>query len=354
MENLKSERSPFLYNAWYCAGWAKELGSEMIARTLLEIPVLLYRDNEGTAVAVKDECPHRFVPLSMGHIDGDHVVCPYHGLRFAPDGSCDDKRVSQKGRQGPCLRTFPLVEQNNVLWIWMGDAALADPADIPDYGFLADEARPKFFDYTHVSANYELEIDNLLDLSHLDYVHKATIAQDISHVGKFEVQQEGNRVGSIWRADSVPRPKLWEPFFPGDDVRLDMWMDMYWQPGAAMMLDTGTKAAGAPNEGAHGTLQAHFPTPETRNTTHYFWAVTKNADHGVPIDLLHDGTRQAFEGEDQPIIEAVQQRMGSDDFWKKQPIILEEDGAAIRARRVLDQLIKREAGGAQATLEAAE
>ncbi len=341
MESPRSDRNAFLYGAWYCAGWAHDLGRDMVSRTMLEIPVLLFRKEDGTPVATKDECPHRFAPLSMGRIQGDRVICGYHGLSFSADGGCDDPRYPEKGRKGPALRTFPIVERHNILWIWMGEPAVADPACIPDFGFLQKDELPKFFGYTHVNANYQLEADNLLDLSHLDYVHASTIAQDMSRFGAFSVESDGDRVSTSLRAEGAPMPALWSHYFPGAELA-DCWMDVHWRPASAIVIDTGTKLAGAPRDEALGTLQAHFATPETRYKTHYFWSITTHPALGPNIDLVLQDTLRAFESEDQPMIEAVQRRMGEDDFWRKGPLILPADGGGVRARRILERLIKLE------------
>lgn len=338
----EDRRQPFLLNAWYCASWSHDLAEAFVARKILDIPILLYRRSDGSAVALKDECPHRFAPLSMGKRDGDDVVCGYHGLRFTAEGLCSDERYSERGRSRACLRAFPIVEQQNIVWIWMGDPALASDTPVPDYPFFDKPERPQIFGTTYVKANFELESDNLLDLSHLDYVHTATIAQDLSKVGTFSVEQDGHRVASLWRAVGVKVPDLWRAFFPEDELRVDTWMDMHWSAPCHLMLNTGIKPSGAPADAAIGTLQAHLATPETEFTTHYFWGVTLHPAMAPIMEQVRQGTIAAFEVEDRPMIEAVQQRMGQTDFWKKQPIILVEDGAAVRARRVLDQLIKAE------------
>ncbi|SEJ99001.1 vanillate O-demethylase monooxygenase subunit [Sphingobium sp. AP50] len=338
----ETQRNPYLYNSWYCAGWAHDLGDQLIVRTMLDIPVLLYRTQAGIPVAIKDECPHRFAPLSMGHREGDDMVCPYHGLKFNTQGMCIDARYSDRGREGPCLRTFPLIERQNILWIWMGDPNKADADEIVDYPFFDNPVRLKFYGTTYLNANYELENDNLLDLSHLDYVHRNSIAQDLSLHGAYSAQQDGNCVSSIWYGENVPIADHFLPMFDGEPCQVDTWMKMHWMPASALKLDTGVKRTGAPMSEAIGTLQGHFVTPETATTSHYFWGLTLHPAFAEAGDIVRQATTQAFEDEDRPLIEAVQRRMGKADFWSKRPIILRDDGGAIRARRLLDRLIKAE------------
>src|SRR3954451_22359044 len=78
----------FIYNAWYVAGWDREVTTEPRARTLLNQPVVLYRTQDGKPVALEDRCCHRHFPLSLGKCVGDAIQCGYHGLRFDPAGNC--------------------------------------------------------------------------------------------------------------------------------------------------------------------------------------------------------------------------------------------------------------------------
>ena len=79
---------PFIQNIWYAAGWANELADNLVPRTLLREPVVLYRTEGGKAVALADRCAHRFVPLSRGKRKGDIIECGYHGLCFDASGAC--------------------------------------------------------------------------------------------------------------------------------------------------------------------------------------------------------------------------------------------------------------------------
>jgi nitrite reductase/ring-hydroxylating ferredoxin subunit len=80
----------FVRNAWYVAGWSQDLGKDqLLARTILNQPVVLYRKADGGVAALEDRCAHRFAPLSAGRLVGDdRVQCLYHGLEFDPAGNC--------------------------------------------------------------------------------------------------------------------------------------------------------------------------------------------------------------------------------------------------------------------------
>jgi phenylpropionate dioxygenase-like ring-hydroxylating dioxygenase large terminal subunit len=163
-----------LHNTWYVAAIATEVAADgLFHRRILDISVLMYRKADGVAVAMHDRCPHRFAPLHLGKRVGDEVQCPYHALRFDANGQCThsphgDGTVPARA----CVRVFPLVERYGFLWIWMGEADAADPSTIPAYTRLESEpVNAVAHGYMHMPANYQLIVDNVMDLSHVDHVH---------------------------------------------------------------------------------------------------------------------------------------------------------------------------------------
>ena len=154
----------YVKNAWYAAAWSDEvLPGALFHRTYLEQPVLIYRLGDGTAVAMSNRCPHRFAPLHLGKLVGETVECPYHGLAFSSEGRCvANPHGSGVIPNAAKLAAYPLIERHNILWIWLGDAARADPDKIVDYGFMTDTANwTTIHGYMHLNANYEIVIDNL-------------------------------------------------------------------------------------------------------------------------------------------------------------------------------------------------
>ena len=172
----------FLKDCWYVAAWSSEIGREPLARTLLDQPVALYRGEDGTAIALADRCCHRAMPLSMGKVVGDRLQCSYHGLQFAPDGACVVVPGQSQVPPGAAVRSYTLVERAGWVWIWMGDPALADEALLPDWWWM-DHPEWKtvpgnFATPLYSRCNYQMIIENLLDLSHLTFVHTDTIGND--------------------------------------------------------------------------------------------------------------------------------------------------------------------------------
>lgn len=345
----------FLENAWYVAAWSDEVTRTPLARTLLEQPVVFFRREDGAPVAMQDRCPHRFVPLSRGKMRGDDIMCPYHGLTFDTGGQCTHQRANDIVRDRFRLRTYPALDRYGSVWIWMGDAARADPDLIPRFDFF--DAPTHIIagrGLTRIRANYMLEIDNLLDLSHLDFVHAKTLSNGLVTSGKYNVYQKGDTVHSDWFIPSTPAPKQFadlivmskDPRWDGAraDMIVDHWLDMRWDAPGTLFLDVGVAPAGANRTAPIDMAQAHYVTPETETSTHYFWVYSMTS-LGQPQELL-DGFLKvvniAFGDEDRPMLELQQAAMGGADFWAEKPMILTEDVGAVRARRVLDKLIRDE------------
>src|SRR5262245_13208923 len=171
----------FLRNNWYVGAWSHEVsGDGLLSRKLLGEAVLFFRQSNGAVAALRDRCAHRFAPLSLGRREGDCVRCMYHGLVFDAEGRCTEEPGREHPSHGLKVRTYPIVERWKQVWIWMGDPALADPALIPDCHFQDSPEWASIPAYIHYSADYRLILDNLLDFSHLTFVHATTLGGSAS------------------------------------------------------------------------------------------------------------------------------------------------------------------------------
>src|SRR5882672_10175241 len=174
------EVAMWVRNAWYVVAWRHELEpGQIMARTIIKEPLVLYRKGDGAIVAMEDRCCHRLAPLSKGRLEQDDLRCMYHGLKFAPDGRCIEIPGQPVIPPNALVRTYPVAESGAWIWAWMGAAALADPATIP-YTTAAED--PDWHIVTGTldyAANYQLINDNLLDLSHLSYAHEKTLGRGV-------------------------------------------------------------------------------------------------------------------------------------------------------------------------------
>jgi len=337
----------FLRNAWYMAGWSAEVGEGLLRRRLLGDPVLLFRKQEGNVAALVDRCPHRFAPLSMGERDGDCVVCPYHGLTFDADGICVRNPFAETLPKGASVRSFPTLEQDGIVWFWPGEPASAAGAAPPDFAmlFIAGHGGP-ITGHVPMRANYQYGTDNLMDLSHIEFVHKGSFAgRGVIFAGSHSVAEQGDTLHSDWWMPDVAAPPhtlgAYDP-----QMRCDHWLEMRWDPPASMYLQIGACPRGAERDGGVIAHQAHILTPETESTTHYFWASTRTMPPSEAGDaMLYGLMTEAFTAEDKPIIEAAYANLDGADFWDMKPAFLGIDSGGTKARRLLEKRIAQERAG---------
>jgi vanillate O-demethylase monooxygenase subunit len=329
--------------AWYMAGWSHEMGERLLRRRLLGRAVLLYRLTDRSVTALDDRCPHRFAPLSLGTRNGDEVSCAYHGLTFDGSGACVRNPFGPPPK-GAKVRRWPVKERDGIVWLWPGDPAKADETPLPDFSILhRDQPAPPICGLMPMAANYQFGTDNLMDLSHIEFVHRGSFAgRGVIFAGKHEVIQDGDVLHSNWWMPDVPAPAHTYGIYP-PDMRTDHWLDMRWQAPATMLLEIGATPAGRPRADGVIVHQAHILTPETADTSHYFWATTRA---GGPVSeegdaMLRALMSQAFAEEDKAIIEAAFANLDGEDFWAARPVFLGVDAAGTRARRLLQTMISR-------------
>lgn len=332
----------YVRNLWYMAAWEEEVvGDARLPRTLLDEPMLIYRKEDGGYVMMTDRCPHRLAPLHKGQRSGDTIACPYHGLEFNAAGQCTRNPFSDLIPPHARVKTYPAVGRYGVIWFWPGDADQADDSLIPDFSAL-DAPKPIVRGRMNFGANYEIINDNLLDLSHVEFIHPESFRTEGKiFAGQYDAEETAD--GAIWSRWSMFNtvPPAFLEHVP-KDVRLDEWIDMRWHAPASMLLHIGFTHAGTPRESAPfpGMVNPHIITPETTTSSHYFFT----RDPGDESEAL---ANQVFEDEDRPMLEWIQRTMGDKDFWDWKPVILHVDAAGIRARRRLMKLRRAEQASAE-------
>lgn len=340
----------FIQDAWYCAGLAHELQVGALKPiTILGEPVVVFRKADGTAAALADRCPHRFAPLSMGQVCEGEVQCPYHGLRFDATGQCThnphgDTSIPKAAK----VRAYPLLERHGALWLWMGDATEADPAELPDFSDTDERAGwSRIQGYLHVKANYQLLIDNLLDLSHVPFLHPF-LASSGPPPPEFRpdirINQHGDSVIAINEFHSMPNTPLYQMLWEHETppALTDMRANIRWDSPSTLLLDTGATHVDQARDKGPSAPSSHWLTPETETTTHYFWAAVRDRYVGNPevSTQMAAGFAAAFRDEDEPMIEACQRNMGTADLMSLKPVLLQTDGAAVRARRIIQSKLE--------------
>jgi len=352
----------FLKNTWYVAGWASEFGAAPLARTIAGEPLVFYRGGGGRIAALLDRCCHRHYPLSKGTVVGDVLQCGYHGFRFGPDGRCvhipsqpaipDDARV----------RSYPVVERHRLVWVWTGDPAGADPAKITDFSWLDSPAwRWKGTCYP-VKANYRLIVENLLDLTHITFVHPSTIGNYalIDHADMRTTRSDEDVTVTRWMENSDPPPTYQRAGAFGGKV--DRWQVIRFTLPALVRLSVGAMDAGlgarrlmgdgfaAPRSARQtagrgiGMFNFNMITPETERSTHYFWAQGQDFALEDPqvTELVFSQVEIAFR-EDWAVFESIQAAMEREPAAPR--VDVNGDTGGIQALRLLDRAIAAERQG---------
>lgn len=220
--------------------------------------------------------------------------------------------------------------------------------------FREIEARPgwtRVSGYLKTPVYYELINDNLLDLTHVRYLHAFLTGVEGERVEplrmEVRLEQKGETVVSInenFSDGCSPVVHLmWEHGAPPDLI--DSRFNMRWDAPALMLLDSGfTRAGGARSDGP-SFPSAHLLTPETETTTHYFWVITRNThvDRADVSQQVAHAAMAAFGSEDSPMIQACQHNMGTTDLMSLNPVLLQTDAAPMRARRVLRSRLEAKA-----------
>lgn len=336
----------FVRNAWYVAALPEEIEEGVLGRTILGDPVVLFRTPEGKASALFGLCPHRFAALAMGVIKDGNLQCPYHGLEFDGAGRCV-LNPHGNGRRPAALdvRAYPTVERDDLIWIWPGDAALADPADIPDFSCRTDPKRRTVGGYGHVDCDYRLLVDNLMDLGHAQYVHRANAASDAFDQLEREVIVRDNEIEALMTIPGGTPSVLMAKFLRNTNQPVDLWNDIRWTKVSAMLNFIAVAPHGTPKEESINSRGTHILTPETATSCHYFFASSRNfgTDDPAMDQVLRDWQRQALINEDKGIVEAIEANRDVIDRYGLKPAMLACDEAAVRVSREIDRLAKLEA-----------
>ncbi|MFF4777985.1 aromatic ring-hydroxylating dioxygenase subunit alpha [Microtetraspora fusca] len=343
----------FVRNQWYVAAYAREVGRDLLARTILGEPLVLYRTTEGEPVALADRCVHRRYPLSESRLEGDTIVCGYHGFTYDKGGACvfvpGQTRIPRTAR----VASYPVVEQDSFIWVWIGDRDLADPALIPRAPWLDDSRYTVVCGMEPLAARYQLLVDNLMDLSHETYLHGGYIGTP--EVADTPITTEVDEENAVIHVSRHMADAECPPFYAkstGIQGRITRWQDIEYHPPCLYLLHSRIAPVGVlPNEDGTDPNGFHVEivyaiTPETENTTLDFWAVARDF-------ALDDEEVTAFLAESNRTV--VMQDVVALDLLEKvianepegyQELSINIDTGALAARRILKRMVAESSAAA--------
>jgi vanillate O-demethylase monooxygenase subunit len=336
--------APLVRNAWYVVAARHEFDRTLKQRWILGEPVCFYETTDGRPVVVDDRCAHRRFPLSRSILnDDDSIQCKYHGYTFGSDGRCT--LIPGGADPSPVgIRRYPAVQRGPFVWIWTGDnpeAADEDLIPFPDDEIdeVGDFAQGYYFN----EGNYSLVHDNLLDLTHLNYLHG--IPSGFSDQ-VFEMINPSDFKPAFANV-ALGYTKEWEePLGPA-------WATMVNEDPTVMIhrtTEARTLTPGfmygierfAPHDPDAGRLRKivipHCITPANEHQTHQFWMFWSNVPYVVDVKEM---VSKLF-SQDEEAIGYLQQYAVNDTRDGVQEYSSAPDVPALRFRRTLHRLAAAE------------
>jgi vanillate O-demethylase monooxygenase subunit len=347
---MVSAMTEFPREQWYVAAYGREIGRELFSRTVCGESILFWRTGAGEVTATSDRCVHRRFPLAEppSRLVGDRVVCGYHGFSYGADGRCvavpGQTRVPRTAR----LRSYPVLERDSFVWVWIGDPERADATAIPRARCLDAPGYTVVSGMEPLEAGYQLLVDNLLDLSHETYLHGGYIGTpEVADTPiTTEVDDEAGVVYVSRRMADAECP----PFYArstGLSGRITRWQDIEYRPPCLYQLHSRIAPVGVlPNADLSDPAAFHVEvvyaiTPETGHSTHDFWAVARDFaldDAGVSEFLAEQNRIVVLQ--DVAALNVLQRVLDTEPAGY-QELSINIDTGGLAARRLLARLVER-------------
>ena len=342
----------FIKNTWYVACTVAELqalGDKPLGRTICNEKMAIFRTQAGQVAAVEDFCPHRGAPMSLGQVCQNGLRCGYHGLEMGVDGKTVHM-PGQRVRGFPAVKAFAVVERHGFVWVWPGDQAQADEAQMPVFTFFDDPAWAYGGGLYHVQADYRLMIDNLMDLTHETYVHSTSIGQPEIDETPCETKVDGDKVITQRFMEGIQAPPFWQMAMSANGLdpqaKVDRWQICRFTPPSHIMIDVGVALAGkggfdAPAEHKAYSVVVDFITPETETSHWYHWGMARNFKPGdaALTDSIRQGQGGIF-GEDMEMLQLQQANMLRHP--ERKLLMLNIDAGGVQSRRIIERYLAKE------------
>lgn len=272
-DKMANKNTPFIYNEWYVAAFKDEVGRELLARKILNKRVVMYRTLDGQPIALEDRCAHRSFPLSRSFLEADNIVCGYHGFKYNYSGDLINIPSQKQCPHGIGIKSYKLVESGPLIWIWLGDQNLADESKIPQLPWLTDENWACTSGYFFHPGNYVSMHENLMDLTHLTFLHADTIGTPDYASAPYKTELKEGHYKLIREVIPTTLSPVWGETtgLAGKNTAARVATSEFLSPGLHQVSVTFYDSA--LDEKKRETFRihtAHILTPETANTMHYF------------------------------------------------------------------------------------
>ena len=339
---MKNSKTNYPKNCWYVAATCDEITASPLGRRLLGKDVVLWRGTSGGVTAFENRCAHRAFPLSHSTVDGDRLVCGYHGCTYDADGKCVHIPSQPQVPAGMRVGVFPVVEHPPFVWIWLGKATAAAGSEPPRTLWINDPTWATFGSAWQVAANYMMIHEHYLDFSYAPILHRRDVPPEIESMPAFSDVEVTETTVSYTRL--LPEAQLtdWEADATGLDRSL-----IYKRRESGTFVSPSLhrqywEIATASGE-RYTTTRTHGITPETESSTHIFMQGSR--DYHTDSDQVTDRLRSFLSGvaeRDTAILEMASDHSGYDG-WRG-GVEFQADAAALRARRIVGVMLAKEAG----------
>ncbi len=344
---IADRTTPLIRNCWYVAARSAELGDAPLGVAVAGVPVALFRTRDGRAAAVHDRCAHRSFPLSRGRVEGDRLVCGYHGIAYGADGlaACIPADDRPAARAAMRVRAFPLVERPPFLWLWPGDPHQADEALVPGHPWLSDSGWAFATGCTDIEANYLGLHENLLDTTHFSFLHAGNVGTPAYATAPIDLEVTGDRVRQVRVLEGDVLPALYDrpmdlvgkPVTRTTDSR---FVSPGWHEAHAEVIDPAP-APGRPVR--YATKILHAITPTAQDRTRYWWAIARDyrVDEPDVTEMMRVAIVEAFE-EDRLALEWIREVQDRDGLGPVPERSVKPDRGGLAMRQIVARLAARE------------
>jgi len=347
LSNIADRDTPLIKNCWYVLDWSHEVGQKLKNRMVVNQDIVYFRTKEGTVSVLQNRCAHRCFPLHRSTLhENDTIQCGYHGLTYNSEGKC--VQIPSALNVNPSfisIHKYPVIEQSPMVWVWPGDPEKADPSLIPEYGWINQENWSYGSGFYHVKGNYLAIHENLMDITHFQYLHGAALGTPKHAESKIEVTVKNNTVDNYRINKGEPVPELHRKATGLKNVPITRHAN-------STFISPGFHNAVALFEDKQGTNDGrteysprilHFITPETQYTSLYWWMFAR--DFAVPDKKLDqwysDITGKVFE-EDKDAIEWIEFQWANDDRPNFVENHVPSDKGAVKMRHIIHDLAMQE------------